>query len=160
MISLRMLGVGKLLAILVTVLALPVAVQVIRPWRPLEADDPTRVAPQEMASVGRPDSLDEKVIARDPFRPSRRPAEVSFDPNPITPPPAEPPPPKPALVVSGIMWGREPSAVLEGLPGVEGARLVRSGEVLAGFRIRRITPNEVTVTGMDTTWVLKVRKPW
>lgn len=110
--------------------------------------------------VGRPDSLDEKVIARDPFRSVRRPAEVAFDPNPIPPPPAEPPPPKPTLLVSGILWGRDPSAVLEGLPGVEGARLVRAGEVVAGFRVRRITAHEVTVTGMDTTWVLQVRKPW
>jgi hypothetical protein len=63
-------------------------------------------------------------------------------------------------MLTGIVWGRDPAAVLEGVPGVDGARLVRSGEELAGFRVRRITAQTVTVTGMDTTWVLEVRKPW
>ncbi len=155
-----MLGIARVLAILATVAAAPVAVQALRPWPPSAAGGAAPIAVGAAAGAARPDSLDEKVIARDPFRATRRPASVAFDPNPIPPPPAEPPPPKPVLVVSGIMWGRDPSAVLEGLPGVEGARLVRAGEVVAGIRVRRITAHAVTVTGMDTTWVLQVRKPW
>jgi hypothetical protein len=119
----------------------------------VEAANPTEVVPHA-------DSLDHKVVARDPFRPSHRPASVAFDPDPPLPTPVAPPPPKPALSLTGIVWGRDPGAVLEGVPGAEGARLVRAGEEFAGFRVRRITAQKVTVTGMDTTWVLEVRRPW
>ncbi len=156
----RFLATGRAAAVLAAIAALPVGVRVLQPWPP----PPSRGAAPAEAFVGvgasRVDSLDEVLIARDPFRASRRPAAVPFDPNPAPPVPAEPPPPKPALAITGIVWGGQPSAVLEGLPGAEGARLVRVGEVIAGFRIRRITAREVTVTGMDTTWVLAVRKPW
>lgn len=155
-----MLGLARLLAILATAAALPAAVKALGPWPLPVKGGAAPSAVHEAAGAARPDSLEEKVVARDPFRAARRPARVGFDPNPTPQPPADPPPPKPTLVVSGIMWGREPSAVLEGLPGIEGARLVRAGEVVAGFRVRRITAHEVTVTGMDTTWVLQVRKPW
>ncbi len=156
----RGLGIGRAVAIVVAVAALPAGAHVLRPWRPPVA--PARAAETTIAAPERTawDSLDAKVVARDPFRPSRRPAAVPFDPNPVPPAPDEPPPPKPTLALTGIMWGVEPSAVIEGIPGFESAQLVRVGETVAGFRVRRITAHEVTVTGMDTTWVLQVREPW
>lgn len=154
------LGAGRMVAILVTVAAIPVAARLFWPRiataAPASPEQPS-VVPGTLASQ---DSLDQKVVGRDPFRPSHRPAPVAFDPNPPPPTPAAPPPPKPALLVTGIMWGRDPGAVLEGVPGVDGARLVRAGDEIAGFRVRRITDQKVTVTGMDTTWALEVRKPW
>jgi hypothetical protein len=158
--ALRVLEVGRVAAVVATVAALPAGVQVFRPWQPFVLESGPHATTDVVPGAGRGDSLDEKVIARDPFRSTRHSAAVPFDPNPPAPMAAEPPPPKPTLAVTGIVWGAAPSAVLEGLPGVEGARLVRAGEVIAGFRVRRITAHEVTVTGMDTTWVLKVRKPW
>ncbi len=107
------------------------------------------------------DSVAAAVVARDPFRVTRRPAPVAYDPVRLAQP-APPPPPKPTLALVGIVWdgGRDPCALVEGLPGVEGPRTVRRGEVVAGLRVNAIRPDRVVITGLDTTWTLKVREPW
>jgi hypothetical protein len=56
--------------------------------------------------------------------------------------------------------GSTPVAAIEGIPGVEGTRLLARGDTVAGVRIRRIEAAAVTVAGYDTTWVLKVREAW
>jgi hypothetical protein len=71
-----------------------------------------------------------------------------------------PAPPKPVLSLVGLVSGIEPAAVVEGLPGVEGSRVVRVGDVFAGLRIKQIDSDRVVIVGMDTTWVLRVREPW
>jgi hypothetical protein len=70
------------------------------------------------------------------------------------------PPPKPTLLVSGIVWGSAPQAVIEGLPGVDGPRVMRVGDVVAGLMVRKIEASRVEIAGMDTIWVLKVREKW
>ncbi len=108
-----------------------------------------------------PDSLAAALVARDPFRVTRRPSNVVYDPLRLAQP-APPPTPKPALVLVGIVWdnGRDPTALVEGLPGVDGPRPVRSGETIAGLRVKTIKPDRVVITGLDTTWTLTVREPW
>lgn len=107
------------------------------------------------------DSLAAATVARDPFRLTRRPADVAYDPLLLAEQLA-PPAPKPALQLAGIVWegGRDPTAVVEGLPSVDGVRVVRVGDLVAGLRIRSITVDAVRIAGMDTTWVLKLREPW
>ena len=111
--------------------------------------------------VAHPDSLAAALVARDPFRITRRPSDVVYDPVRLALP-ATPPAPKPVLALVGIVWdsGRDPTALVEGLPGVEGPRPVRSGEAIAGLRVKAIKPDRVVVTGLDTTWTLTVREPW
>ena len=99
------------------------------------------------------------IVSRDPFRLGRRPVLPAYDPLRLGEQLA-PPPPRPTLVVVGVLDGRPPSAVIEGLPAVEGARVVRIGDVIGALRIKAIGTGGVVVTGMDTTWVLKVREPW
>jgi hypothetical protein len=99
------------------------------------------------------------IVARDPFRIGRLPAITAYDPVRLAQP-VVPPPPRPQLTLLGIVNGSEPSAVMEGLPGVEGSRVVRVGDVIAGLRIKQIARTRVVVVGMDTTWVLEVREPW
>lgn len=140
--------------------AVPALGRAARPWGPVVLPPAAVDAPVAPVPANGPDSLAYWLISRDPFRPARTAAPVAYDPSPLPATPPEPPPPKPVLAVSGLVWGAEPSAVVEGLPGQEGGRLVRAGEVVAGLRIRRITPTHVTITGMDTTWVLEVRRPW
>ena len=108
-----------------------------------------------------PDSLAAALVARDPFRVTRRPSNVVYGPLRLGQP-ATPVAPKPALVLVGIVWdsGRDPTALVEGLPGVEGPRPVRSGETIAGLRVKAIKPDRVVITGLDTTWTLTVREPW
>ena len=107
------------------------------------------------------ESLASVVVARDPFRATRRSAEVAYDAARLEPIAAQPTPPKPALVLSGIVWssGREAAAVIAGLPGVDGPRVLRVGEQAVGITVRAISTTEVRLVGLDTTWVLHVRQP-
>lgn len=107
------------------------------------------------------ESLGRRAIERDPFRTARAPAEVAYDPLRLAQVAAAvAAPPKPALVLTGIVWGGSPEAVVEGLPGVIGARVLRAGDVVSGLTVKRIEHGRVTVVGMDTVWVLAVRQPW
>jgi hypothetical protein len=106
------------------------------------------------------DSLARSAIARDVFRASRRPAAVSYDPQGAVAAVGANQAPKPALALLGLVGGDEATAVIEGFPGIEGARVVRVGDVVAGLRVKHIASDRVTIVGMDTTWTLKVREPW
>jgi hypothetical protein len=105
------------------------------------------------------DSIVRLVVTRTPFRSARRPAPVAFDPNPSTQPEA-PATPRPTPVLTGIVWSADPTAVIQGLPGIEGSKVVRRGDVIGGIRISRIERERVQVTGLDTSWTLRVREPW
>ena len=109
----------------------------------------TRIAAESVATI----------VSRDPFRIGRRPLLPAYDPLRFAEQLA-PPPPKPTLILVGVVNGLEPSAVIEGLPGVQGSRVVRVGDVAAGLQVKKITNGRVVIVGMDTTWVLEVREPW
>jgi len=113
------------------------------------ADPRARIAAESVAVI----------VSRDPFRIGRRPLLPAYDPMRLTEQLA-PPTPKPTLILVGVVNGLEPSAVIEGLPGVEGSRVVRVGDVVAGLHVNKITDSRVVIAGMDTTWVLEVREPW
>lgn len=100
------------------------------------------------------------LIHRDPFRLDRSPAAVRYDPNGIRAEAAPPPAPRPQLFVTGILWGPRPTAIIEGIPGTEGPRLVRQGDEIHDFRVLRIARNALTIRGSDTTWTLTIREPW
>ncbi len=107
------------------------------------------------------DSLTAATVARDPFRITRRPAPVAYDPLKAGQPPV-PIPSKPALTLVGIVWdgGMDPTALLEGLPGADGARVARAGDTIGSFKVKRIERQRVVIVGLDTVWVLTVREPW
>jgi hypothetical protein len=131
--------------------------------------EPRRVAPERLAQAER------TINAGNPFRLDRVPAPIGFSrpggmgmapgagmmPGmmPAPPPYEPPPPPRPRLLVSGIV-GPPWQALLEGVPGREGAVVVRAGDVLGELRVREITGTTVVVASPDTTWRLTVRNPW
>ncbi|HXO86459.1 MAG TPA: hypothetical protein VN803_13145, partial [Gemmatimonadales bacterium] len=90
------------------------------------------------------------IVSRDPFRIGRRPALPAYDPLRLAEQQA-PPPARPTLVLVGVMDAASPSAVIEGFPGVDGARVVRVGDVVSGLAIKKVGSGRVVVTGMDTT---------
>lgn len=96
-----------------------------------------------------------------PFRLDRRAPTVRFG-LPAVPPAAPPPPrpPKPALQLTGIVWGAEPAAIVEGVPGIEGPSVFAVGQTTNGVTLTRLEKDRVALAGLDTTWVLKVRMPW
>lgn len=106
------------------------------------------------------DSLAAVAAGRNVFRVTRAPSPVAYDPAPQVQPVAVAAPPKPVLSLVGIVAGAEPAAVIEGLPGVDGSRVLRVGDRVAGIRLVAIAAGEVRLVGMDTTWVLTVREPW
>lgn len=145
------------------VLGLVICVRVVAwPLAPIELPAPVQsnaiVAQRALSHAATKDSV-AAIVSRDPFRIGRLPATAAYDPMRLAQPVA-PPLPRPQLTLFGIVNGSEPSAVLEGLPGVEGSRVVRVGDVVAGLQIKQISTNRVVIAGMDTTWVLEVREPW
>jgi hypothetical protein len=106
--------------------------------------------------------LVERAIARPAFRADRRAPSRRYDPEqaPRAEAPAAPQVPKPTLAISGIVWGDEPAAVVEGVPGIEGSAVLRPGDSAAGLTVVRIQGDRVVIRGMDTTWQLTVREPW
>jgi hypothetical protein len=100
------------------------------------------------------------IISRDAFRFTRRPAKEPYHPSRSNIDQPHPVRVKPVLLLRGIIAGDSPTAVMEGLPGVEGARVVREKDVIGGLRISAISERGVRVTGLDTVWVLEVREPW
>jgi hypothetical protein len=110
------------------------------------------------------DRLGRRVVAKDLFRFGRQAASTPYDPlsGAAVSPGASPvrTSPKPTLQVVGIVDGAEPQAVVEGLPGVNGARAVRVGDVIGGLTVQEIAAGVVRIAGLDTTWVLRVREPW
>lgn len=101
------------------------------------------------------------IAGGDPFRLDRVPAPLTPGAPAVDPAQAytPPPPPRPAFAVTGIV-GPPWRALLEGVPGQEGALLVEAGTRLGEFRIRSVTQTQVVVAGADTVWRLSVRKPW
>lgn len=136
-----------------------VAAPLVQVSVPPRVDTPPTTTPAPPA--GHPDSLVTELVARDPFRVTRRPSEVVYDPVRLAQP-VTPPLPKPTLALVGIVWdsGRDATALVEGLPGVDGPRPVRQGETVAGLRVKTINSDRVVITGLDTTWTLTVREPW
>jgi hypothetical protein len=104
-----------------------------------------------------------KVTAGNPFRLDRAPAPIGYSPDP---PPGfgshefrPPAPPRPPLEVTGIV-GPPWEALLTGVPGREGAVIVKPGDVLGDLRVRSVTRENVVVQAPDTTWRLSVKRTW
>lgn len=102
------------------------------------------------------------IIGSNPFRLDRQPARVGFGAEPVSTEAqgAPTPPERPTLSITGIIGGPPWQAIIEGVPGRDGAVLVRSGEVLGELRVRTIRPDTVVVEGPDTVWTLTLKRPW
>jgi hypothetical protein len=131
---------------------------------PLARVSPPAAVARLRSSEGVRVSLEEGLIARaverPAFRADRRRSTANHDVNPgMMTDQSSPSPAKPTLSVSGIIWGLEPAAVVEGLPGTETSTVLRAGEASGGLKVIRISEDRVVVKGMDTTWRLTVREP-
>lgn len=105
------------------------------------------------------DSLARAITARNPFRLHRSAAAAPFDPERPEGAPSPPAATRPAIALAGIVLGAEPAALLDGLPGVEGTRLLRLGESVAGYTLRAVTSQGAVLRAPapDTTLILRVR---
>lgn len=103
------------------------------------------------------DALAGAATTHAPFRPDGRPPSVAYDLARSEAAISGYAAPKPRLVLVGLLGGKTPMAAIEGIPGREGSVLLAVGDTLGGLLLRRISEGAVTVTGMDTTWVLSLR---
>ncbi len=123
---------------------------------PIVPTAPHRIAPESLAAAAR------AIAVQDPFRLERKPAAVPYRAalEGMPPPPPAPRPPKPALVLAGIVGGPPWQALIEGLPGRDGAVLLRQGDRIGEFRVRAVGSDTVIVQGQDTIWKLVLKEPW
>jgi hypothetical protein len=110
------------------------------------------------------DSLMTVLVQKAPFRWSRRALGTANPsgggPGMTAPGGGTSAPPKPTLLLAGIVWGRQPLAVLEGVPGTSEPRVVVEGDTAGGLRVRSVTRDRVVVTGFDTVWTLQLKARW
>lgn len=152
-------------ALLVTAISGLAALVTAVEWAPIVSEiTPVTVRREVRAAPPAPASLDSMTrvaTAAAVFRERRSLASVAFDPSQPQgeqAPPPPPGPPKPAPQLVGIAWGGTPVALLDGIPGHDGSRAMQRGDTAGGLKLRRITPHEVTMTGYDTTWTLRIRE--
>jgi hypothetical protein len=122
------------------------------------------VLPTAMLALPRAtvDSLEQAVGdigKRNLFRPERAMADVRSVPTVVgAPMPAIST--RPRLLLRGVLGGPPWDALVEGIPGHEGAVVMRAGQTLAGITIRAIHRDTVFVRGLDTTWTLTLGRSW
>lgn len=123
-------------------------------------DQSVRMHQSSRLEEATPTGTVERIVARDPFRLDRRPADVPFDPDPAPNDPPPPPPPRasvPVLIgIAGPPW----QAVLEGVAGRDRAVVVRAGTRLGDLTVARITADTVFLDAPDTSFTLTVRRAW
>ena len=123
------------------------------------------VLPVVMLASPRPtvDSLEEAVsdvAERNLFRPDRSMAEARNEQPAVGSAMTAPFTPRPRLTLRGILGGPPWDALIEGIPGRDGALVLRAGQTMAGVTIKSIRRDTVLVKGFDTTWTLTLARSW
>jgi hypothetical protein len=132
---------------------------------PVAAPARARLVPPVLPTADSLESAAETIAADNLFRPDRSPADpapaAAAAPAPGMPPVGfQPPSTKPRLVLRGILGGPPWDALIEGLPGREGAIVARAGQTISGLTIRAVRRDTVFVRGFDTTWTLTLGRSW
>lgn len=148
-----------------TVLAVVVAVVACQRVRDVSAGDAGMRVPVLPSGLTRADTLAlevqvETVIELDLFQPERAPVEdAPAGPSPSFLPSAQISASRPRLQLRGLVGGPPWDALIEGVPGRDGAVLVRTGESVGGLTVRAIRRDTVFIRGSDTTWTLTLSRP-
>ncbi|MEO8032743.1 MAG: hypothetical protein ABI765_17970 [Gemmatimonadota bacterium] len=160
----RLVAMVRIALIVLGVGVVPVAVMAFRPERHVPGSG-FRVAalasPNDTVSIEVREKRSVAAVAHDAFRRNRAPSTHPYDGLAVElarQVPAAPVAPKPLLVLSGIVWGRRPAALIEGVPGQDGSRLMHPGDTAGGIRLRLMTRDKVLLSGFDTTWTLTIRE--
>lgn len=98
----------------------------------------------------------DSMLQRNPFRIGRRPSEARFGRPDLVTTDASQSADQVTLSVMGVVWASTPTAVIAGLPGVDGQRAMRLGDLVSGIRLAGIRSTDVLLVGRDRTWRLPV----
>jgi hypothetical protein len=104
------------------------------------------------------DSLGRVIVSGNVFREDRSAAAVPYGATLASGDEAAHGRSLPALELTGIVWAQVPAAVVEGLLGAIGARVVQAGEQYGDFVVHNITRDTVWIAGADTTWTLTLQR--
>jgi hypothetical protein len=118
-------------------------------------------APVEEDSL---ESLAATITDGNVFRLARRPTAAAFavrdGRQTVSATPTPPAPPKAALILKAIIGGPPWQGVLEGVPGRDGATVVRSGDKIDRFTVRSISRDTVLIQSPDSTYRLTLKRQW
>jgi hypothetical protein len=134
-------------------------------WHQDDSGTPAWSRPATVSHAEHGDSVDqETALVRladrlTPFRLDHAAPQVRYG-EPSRAAPADGAVPKPRLSLRGLIAGETRQAVLEGIPGIDGQAVVKEGDTLAGLKVQRIGRMTVLISGLDTTWALKLEAPW
>jgi hypothetical protein len=102
----------------------------------------------------------EALASRNPFRFTRQPAVVRFG-EVVDEPEVEPERPAPLVLrLLGTIGGPPWQGVVAGFPGREQSVVVRPGDEVDGIRVRAVSRDSAVVTGLDSTWTIRVERRW
>lgn len=150
-------------ASLATTLVLAIAVGTIRCHGvPVVAPDDPRVEERTVEPTRRASASATRIdaaleIGVDPFRFSHEMPGLRLGEEPVPesiPGPAY----RPALVLKGIVGGPPWTALVAGIPGNRGARLLSVGDRADSIMVRSIGSDSVVLSGPDTTWTLRLER--
>lgn len=134
--------------------------------RPLASDDKPALVQRQPRGRDGSDGMDynaTSIVRANPFRLDRGPAPVAFSLTPQlapSPVPTAPVMKAPTLVLRGIAGGPPWQALVDGIPGREGATVVKAGDRIGELRVTSINRDTVIMSGMDTTWKLTMVRAW
>lgn len=148
-------------------LSIALAAFAAKTWHRVTREMQTTVAEVVLPKVVRTERISdstsahsERIVASDPFRLVRRPSPIAYRPELEGIAVAPPAPPKPPLMLAGTLGGPPWQAILEGVPGRDGALVVKTGDRVGDLTIRAVHRDTVVVAGLDTVWKLTVRRTW
>jgi hypothetical protein len=122
-----------------------------------------RRSARDTTPPSRLDSLDvhlDSLLLAAPFRTSRRPPAVPFQLAPEVHVTAAPPPdPLSALRLVGVVIAQTSVAILDGVPGLAGARVFAVGDTARGIRLERVTARGATVRANGSIRLLTLTPP-
>jgi hypothetical protein len=102
-------------------------------------------------------ALLEVAVQRNPFRESRTPSSVELLDGEAASTRSEMTA-RPTLRLVGIVGGPPWSALLDGMPGREGAVLVAASDTAGDLVIASVDSAQVRVVGRDTVWILTLER--
>jgi len=101
------------------------------------------------------------VVARQNlFRLDRTEADPTSVSAPMMPTMTAPMMSRPRLQLRGILGGPPWDALVEGVPGRDGAVVLRVGQTMSGITLRAVRRDSAFASGFDTTWALSLRRVW
>jgi len=103
-------------------------------------------------------------MGQNPFRMGRKPTSPRYLPfsadDERDMDASAPPTPRPEWTLTGVLWGPQPLAVFDGIPGELGSGVLAEGDTVGPIRVERIAADTVFLRGTGASWTFTLEVPW